>query len=74
MHETLLKCKCDAMHEHLRSLKQHPTQKFCKNLIHFEKPQNLLKTSKVGSKRDEMHDKCKEEDHTKRRNHPKAED
>ena len=25
------------MHEHLRSIKQNPTQKFCKNLINFEK-------------------------------------
>ena len=37
MHETFLECKCDAMHEHLRSIKQNPTQKFCKNLINFEK-------------------------------------
>ena len=48
MHESLLKCKCDAMHEHIRSFKQSPTQKFCKNLINFSKkkkknPQNFSK-------------------------------
>ena len=60
MHETLLKCKCDAMHEHLGLLKQNPSQKFCKNLFIFEKPQKVSKKKKknpkVRSKRDEMHD------------------
>ena len=32
---------------------QNPTQNFCKNLINFEKSQNLSKTPKVSSKRDE---------------------
>ena len=50
MHETLLKFKCDPMHELFRSFEQNPTQKFCKNLINFEKSQNLSKTPKVRSK------------------------
>ena len=33
IHQSLLKCKCDAMHELLRSFKQNPTQKSYKNLI-----------------------------------------
>ena len=51
MHESLLKFKCDAMHENWRSFKQNPTQKFCKNLINFEKPQNFSKTPKVRLKK-----------------------
>ena len=50
MHESLLKCKCDAMHEHLRSFEQNSYQKFCKYLIKFEKSQNLSKPPKVRSK------------------------
>ena len=38
------------MHEHIGSFKQNPTQKFCKNLINFEKPQRFSKTPKVRSK------------------------
>ena len=38
MHETLWKCKCDAMHEHIGSFKYNPTQKFHKELNNFEKP------------------------------------
>ena len=38
------------MHKHLRSFKQNLTQKFCKNLINFEKFQNLSKDPKVRSK------------------------
>ena len=40
------------MHEHLRSIKQNPTQKFCKNLINFEKKktQNLKKPKNLGLK------------------------
>ena len=49
MHETLWKCKCDAMHEHMGSFKQKPTQTFHKNFINFEKPQKLSKTPKVRS-------------------------
>ena len=41
------------MHDDLNSFKQNPNQKFCKNLINFEKSQNLSKTPKVRSKRDE---------------------
>ena len=50
MHETLWKCKCDVIHEHLRSFKQNPTQKFHRNFINFEKPQKFSKTPKVRSK------------------------
>ena len=55
MHETLLKCKCDAMNEHLGSFTQNPSQKFYKNFINFEKPQKFNKNPKVRSK-SEMHD------------------
>ena len=43
------------MHDDLKSFKQNPTKKFCKNLINFEKSQNLSKAQKLGQK-DEMHD------------------
>ena len=46
MHETLWECKWDAMHEHIGSFKQNPTQKFHKNLINFEKPQKSFKNQK----------------------------
>ena len=46
MHETLWKCKCDAMHEHTWSFEHNLTQKFHKNLINLEKPQNFSKTLK----------------------------
>ena len=32
MHETLLKCEEYAMHDHIESKQQHPTQQFHKNL------------------------------------------
>ena len=43
------------MHEHLGSFKQNPSQKFCKNLFIFEKPQKFSnkkkkKTLKLGQK------------------------
>ena len=41
MYETLLKCNENAMHEHITSNQQHPTQKFNKNPKNFQKPQNL---------------------------------
>ena len=44
MHETLLKCKEYAMHEHIESNQHNLTQKFHKNLKNpkkFQKPQNL---------------------------------
>ena len=44
MHETLLYCIEDAMHEHITTNTQSPTQKFnekLKNPKNFEKPQNL---------------------------------
>ena len=50
MHESLLKCKCDAMHEHLRSFKQNPTQKICKNLINFKNPKIYQNPQKLGQK------------------------
>ena len=40
MHETLLKCNENAMHEHITSKQQNPTQKFHKNL---ENPKNFQK-------------------------------
>ena len=46
------------MHEHWRLVKQNPTQKFCKNLINFEKKKKtkfFKKTQKVREK-NEMHD------------------
>ena len=50
MHETLWKCKCDAMHELLTSFEQNSSQKLHKNLNNFEKQQNLSKTPKFRSK------------------------
>ena len=47
MHETLWKCKWNAMHDHIASNKQHPTQKFHKNLKSFQKPQKSHKTPKT---------------------------
>ena len=41
MHETLLYCIEDAMHEHITTNTQSPTQKFNGKLKNFEKPQNL---------------------------------
>ena len=38
IHETLWKCKCNAMHEHITSYKQNPNQKFHKILNNFQKP------------------------------------
>ena len=51
MHESLLKCKCDAMHDNLKPFKKKkkPTQRFCEKLINFEKPQKFSKTPKVRS-------------------------
>ena len=46
MHESLLKWKCDAMHDDLKSFKQKPTQKFYEKLINFEKPQIFQKIPK----------------------------
>ena len=34
-----MKCKWNAMHDHIASETQHPTQKFHKKLINFQKPQ-----------------------------------
>ena len=59
MHKSLLKCKCDIMHDDLNSFKQKPTQKFCEKLINFEKLQIFQKIPKVRSK-NEMHDKKSE--------------
>ena len=44
MHETLLKYNENAMHEHIMTISQSPTQKFqekLKNPKNFENPQNL---------------------------------
>ena len=35
------------MHDHIASNKQHPTQKFHKNLKNFQKPQKFHKTPKT---------------------------
>ena len=35
------------MHEVLNLFKQHPSQKFHKTFINFEKPQNFLKTQNL---------------------------
>ena len=43
----MLKCKCDAMHDDLKSFKQKPNQKFCEKLINFEKPKVFQKIPKV---------------------------
>ena len=51
MHDPLLKCNCDAMHEHLIFFKQNPTQNFCKNLINLKKPQKFSKTQEFRLKR-----------------------
>ena len=57
MHDSLLKCKCDAMYDDLKSFKQNPTRKFCKNLINFEKKNpKSFKIPKSLVKRDEMQD------------------
>ena len=50
MHETLLKCNENAMHEHITSNQQHPTQKFHKKLIKLKKPQKFQETPKPRSK------------------------
>ena len=60
MHESLLKCKCDAMHADLNSFKQKSTQKFCEKLINFEKPQFFLKKSQKLGQNNEMYDKMSE--------------
>ena len=40
------------MHEHLGSFKQNPSQKNCKNLIHFlKKPKIFQKHKKLGQKK-----------------------
>ena len=43
---THLKCKCDAMHDHLKTFKQNPTQKFHKNFINFGKTPKFFKNPK----------------------------
>ena len=35
---------------------QNPSQKFCKNLFDFEKPQNFQKSQKLRLKNHEMHE------------------
>ena len=50
MHTTLLKYKCDAMHDFLKPFKQQLSQKFHKNFINFEKSQNFQKSQKLGQK------------------------
>ena len=50
MLETLWKYKWNAMHDHIASNKQHPTQKFHKNLKKFQKPQKFQENLKPRSK------------------------
>ena len=56
MHESLLKCKYDAMHDRLKSFKQKPIPK------NLTKTSTILKTPKIDQKpqklgqKDEMHD------------------
>ena len=50
MHEILWKCKWNAMHDHIVSKTQHPTQKFHKKLKSFQKPQKFHKNPKPRSK------------------------
>ena len=50
MHESLLKYKCDVMHDDLKSFKQKPTQNFCKKLINFENLKILKNPKKLGQK------------------------
>ena len=38
------------MHEHIASIKQHPTQKFHKNLKSYQKPQKFQENPKSRSK------------------------
>ena len=47
MHETLWKCKCNAMHEHITPNKQNSTQKFHKILKDFQKSQKFKKTQNL---------------------------
>ena len=47
MHETLLKCNENAMHEHITSNQQHLTQQFHKNL---KKTKKMSKNPKPRSK------------------------
>ena len=51
MHETLLKCKCDAMHEHWRLFKQNQPKKFAKTLSILKNPKNFQKPQKLDKKR-----------------------
>ena len=53
MHESLLKCKCDAMHDNLKPFKKkkkkNQPKDFVKNLSILKKPQKFSKTPKVRS-------------------------
>ena len=40
MHEILLKCKCDAMHEHLGSFKQNHPKNFAKTSSILKNPKS----------------------------------
>ena len=44
MHETLLKCNKNAMHEQITSNQKHPTQQFQKNL---KNPPKIFKNPKT---------------------------
>ena len=39
------------MHEHIRSFKQNPTQKFHQNFINFEKPPKFQEIPKIQTRK-----------------------
>ena len=46
MHVTLLKCKCDAMHDDLKPFEQKPIPKIAQKLQTFEKTPTFIKNPK----------------------------
>ena len=59
MQESLLKCKCDAMHDDLKSFKQNQPKNFVKNSSILKNSKFFKKSQKLGQK-NEMHDKMSE--------------
>ena len=50
MQESLLKCKCDAMHDDLKSFKQNQPKNFVKNSSILKNPKIFKKSQKLGQK------------------------
>ena len=53
MHESLLKCKCDAMHDNLKPFKKkkkNQPKDFVKNLSILKNPKNFQKPQNLGQK------------------------